>query len=426
MRISDASGDRGALLDGADVVSISIIEDMPGMQPYEDVPVTPEIVRHVDALSAHAVGLGRSAMDLGRTTYVLHFKPEIARGIAGGELQMMSAVDGGIRANVVDASHTIRGQASLHKVARAGAAAFAVWQSLALITAQKFLADIDHELVNIESSVRAIQEWLNNDRRAKLRHGWKRIQEIRRALDAGKQPPANIAAFRMQLDGIDYDAGVAMEALAAPGGDLDRRHGGLANQVLADRHLEKNTNAALRFVDDFAAGSTDLLLAIACRAAASQIRYGITGNPGAELPILENLERALWEQVERLRQFYWLARRRVHGLTGTLSLASTDQECRKRLLDHIEARLPAASERTSDLLRRVREALAMLRCDQEEAVGGVVFIVNRAADGSIARVRRPSRAPALAAARSIDAALIDPRHPWIFALIHHLAKTGRT
>lgn len=397
-------------------VAIIVIPERPTEGVYEDLPRTQELLLHINAVSQQAVALGKTLADLSGTTYVLRFKPELAQGIAAGELRMMNASGGGIRANVVDKSHTIRGQASLHEMARLGTAVLAVWQALALITAQKFLADIGRQLADIESSVRDIQRWLENDRRAQLRRGLTRIHEIGQAVGGGSLPAAEMMALRLQLDGIDRDASVAIEALSAPDGELARLQQRLESQVLNDRHIEKNAAAAIQHIDDFTSRSTDLLLAAICRTGAVQMRYAMSGSFEAELPILENVERILWTHAEAVGRFHSTARLRCLDLAGSLSLESTDKAHRARLHQHIEALLPDASEKTIELLRRVREAAAMLRLDKEEAASGVALLVTRSTDGSIERVRRPSRASAIAAARDVEAFLLEElerRYPFV-------------
>lgn len=398
---------RDALTLPADALSITVVKGRHEGDAYEEVEGDATVLLQVGALSQQAVALGKAAKDLSSTTYILRFKPDVAQRLLGGELEMMRASGGGIRANVIDSAGTIRGQGSLHEVARFGTAVFAVWQALALITAQKFLADINHRLIGLESSVRDIQRWLDNDRRARLRRGLTRVREVNQALRLGTLPASEYAAFRSQLDDIDGDAGAAVEALTAHDGDLAQLHSRLQAQVLNDRHLEKNTAAAMRIIDQFVARCAELHMALMCRAAASQLRYGLTGSFATELPIFQGIEQVLWNHAERVRTFHATARLRYPEVRGTFSRESTDKAHRDRLQAHIEEHLPKISEGVGAFLRQVREVLALLQIDRDEAADGIALMVTRGADGSIERIYRPSRQAALANARNIGPVSLD-------------------
>jgi hypothetical protein len=104
--------------------------------------------------------------------YELVFSPHVAKGLQDGTLILVKsrAVDGGVRAiarGATDPKFVECGTLVTAGINPALVATF-VWQALAIITAQKFLVDIDKRLAHLEREVQAIREWLENERTGKL------------------------------------------------------------------------------------------------------------------------------------------------------------------------------------------------------------------------------------------------------------------
>ena len=99
------------------------------------VPVTDSIRREVGPTLGHAARALLGSAQAAQRHLKMVFSPEIAQGLQDGTLHMMksSAVDGGIRTMALDASGTIRGQASLVKGLNPASVAMGALQILSLI-----------------------------------------------------------------------------------------------------------------------------------------------------------------------------------------------------------------------------------------------------------------------------------------------------
>ena len=101
--------------------------------------------------------------------YTVQFSKAGAAGMKAGKLSLMSAKGGGLRPTLVDAGGKIRGGV---KLARHGVnmmnVAGAAWQVAAMITAQRFLADIDKKLAALSSGVKSIERWLESEEEGRI------------------------------------------------------------------------------------------------------------------------------------------------------------------------------------------------------------------------------------------------------------------
>lgn len=115
--------------------------------------------------------LGKSLMS--SDLYRLTFSPSATKALSDGTLSIV-ATEGGLRAWAVESgSHRIVEQGVLKsevfsKVAKGAAIAGAAWQILAMITAQKYLADINRQLAAIKVGLEAIRLHLEEDRDGRL------------------------------------------------------------------------------------------------------------------------------------------------------------------------------------------------------------------------------------------------------------------
>jgi len=82
----------------------------------------------------------------------------------------------------------------------------AVWQIAAIITAQKFLADIDKRLANIERGLSNILSYLEDRDQAKLKAWSQRLCEMAHAAREQQFNTAETAALAHQLESIDREA----------------------------------------------------------------------------------------------------------------------------------------------------------------------------------------------------------------------------
>src|SRR5690606_37432018 len=128
----------------------------------------------------------------------------------------MESLDGGFRAIAVNAKgkEIIQGAGSLHLAEgiKLTAGLMAVWQVLAIVTAQAFLMDINKQLVNINKELEVIKNFLEHQQYASLISNFKYIQTLRDLLSSQGFENLEFAVFLNQLEHIERECTQIMVA----------------------------------------------------------------------------------------------------------------------------------------------------------------------------------------------------------------------
>lgn len=151
--------------------------------------------------------LGRlvgTALQRGAGTYRLTFSAEVQRQLADGSVELVKSPEG-VRAWVVDPkTREIVEHGQL--VAGNGAMlAAAAWQVAAVVTAQKFLADIDRKLGDLSTQVESVMNWLEDEERGVLLGNYRYLGTLQRTLNAREANAVDLASFAVQLESIDRE-----------------------------------------------------------------------------------------------------------------------------------------------------------------------------------------------------------------------------
>lgn len=137
---------------------------------------------------------------------VIMANPDLLKKINQGEAFWQRAKGGGFRANIVDAEGKIIGQGKFSHAISPVQVVGAVWNTLALITGQKFLADISAKLTSIQNKVNAIYEFLEDTQVARLQGAMRYMQSVYSTIDKGLiQDKHQISVYHNQLEGITRD-----------------------------------------------------------------------------------------------------------------------------------------------------------------------------------------------------------------------------
>jgi hypothetical protein len=124
----------------------------------------------------HAIPTGALAYD-SATKWILKFSPEVTQGLNKGIYHLQSSVDG-VQAVARDAQGRIVEHGRLFQAGMSPVAGVAIaWQILAIITAQKFLSDINKRLANIESAINEIKGMIDLQEWSKIEGAYKYLAE---------------------------------------------------------------------------------------------------------------------------------------------------------------------------------------------------------------------------------------------------------
>ncbi len=146
--------------------------------------------------------------------YVVSFSPEVTRALSNGSMELMRSSQAGYYAIAVNADGKRIVQPGLIEKAGFPAAAIPglLRQVAAIITAQRFLSDINRQLAKIGVAVERIKRYLEAERFGTVQASFDRLTEIIDAMKSGKWELDNARRWIGMLDDIDIDCSKIVKA----------------------------------------------------------------------------------------------------------------------------------------------------------------------------------------------------------------------
>lgn len=253
---------------------------------YIELDVDKNLKTNLSAIMQQAPNLVANIANIVSPKYLLKFSPQIAQGLANGSYNLMGAIEGGIRGIAVDASGKIIGQGTLQSVSKAPAVALAIWQVAAIITAQKYLSDINKQLRRIEVGIQDIKEFLENERLGKIGGNYEYLQNIATRLQNGNFTDTECKTFDNQIEHIERENLQIMATLKIEMEDLLNR---VKNQDLTGWGLRDNFETAKNILSDYKNSVRTSLMCI-------QVRT-ITAISKCALPVDQQLSKSRLEDL---------------------------------------------------------------------------------------------------------------------------------
>lgn len=295
-----------------------------------------EMKSALQSLVAHAPGLAMTVgMASANNLYLLRFAPEVAQHLAEGSLELMKGnLQGGVRAIAVDAQGHIASHGDLFKISGASVATVAtgIWQVLAIVTAQKFLSDINKQLARIEKGLGSIKDWLENEHYSRLQSNYHYLVSVHEVLESNTLNLPDVTTFSNQLEHIHRES--SQEIL------FSRQRAALISaefgrQELSGVGLKDHSREAIALVQDYGQCAQALLLGIGIKGLAAQLRSALPVNKAFSLQRIQEVVRDSGSAKDEIQTFADKARARVPELMGTFSFEGTDQEHQKCLRNEI-------------------------------------------------------------------------------------------
>jgi hypothetical protein len=147
----------------------------------------------------------------GVRTLEIRFSSEVARELAKGNLELMRSAIGNRPLAVNPNNGRVREIATLANGVNPVAAATFAWQILAFATAQKYLADINKRLANIEHDVGDIRQFLFDNHESELVASYGYLRQVTSAIAAGKLSFEDVIIIGSQLEDIERQCSRVME-----------------------------------------------------------------------------------------------------------------------------------------------------------------------------------------------------------------------
>jgi hypothetical protein len=307
-----------------------------GSDSYEEIQMDKKALIGMSGWFQQAPNLVQSGVQMTLNTYTLTFKPEVAKGLADGSLKIMESMDGGIRAIAVDRNNVIQGAGSLNlaKGLKSMVSVAAVWQILATVTSQKFLIDINTQLVKINNKLERIKNFLEYEQYAKLVGSLKYIGEFRDVLNSQSFENLEVGVFLNKLEDIEQECTQIMVAL-----ELKMKN---VVSTTSERPLRANFNIQDNFISfkdlitDYERLAQSYLIAVAVKCLAYQTRLALPSNHDLTLKRLSNLQTELSTWDENQQNFYELVGKRLPELSSWIDDGKDKQNQLKLKLNRVK------------------------------------------------------------------------------------------
>jgi hypothetical protein len=247
--------------------------------------------------------LAKQFVNVQSTKVVLEFSPSVSEQLVTGSAHLVPSAEGGFRA-IARSTETGRyiGHASIRTVTRVDPAilAGAVWQLAAVATSQKFLADIDRRLGQIQESVQCLRSALEGSRRSRLDAGLRYLHQISATLRAGSFTEMEAITFCNQIEEIERSC---LEVTSSISDEMRKPVANL--QTIKMRSMRPNavTESIEREIQHFGQLMEGLHAATVVRAAGVQLRNA--------LPVEGQLTRSRLDEIRRDHQELLSTQRRV-------------------------------------------------------------------------------------------------------------------
>jgi hypothetical protein len=320
-------------------------------------------------------------------TYLLTFSPEVSRRLMDGSLSMMPAIQGGNRAIALAADgqiveHAVVTSAS---VVNPATLALVVWQSLAIVTAQKYLAEINTRLARIEKALDEIKAWLNNDRIAKLYGNLNYLRKEKIGLDSDPLLEAHGIIIANQIEAIVRECGQIAEAykleMAASCEKFKQQN--LTSWMFGGGDLDENHDAAKKIITEYANNARGLLVSLHIRDMAVRLNCALPTSRSRLLHLLDEIRSSIDEHDRQIAQLDSLIAKRMPELRGWWTWKDSNQRCQAELWDHCTKELEQLRAGSNQLRNVTAETRGCLTNTER-----IVLVVEVSEEHEIKRIQR--------------------------------------
>lgn len=291
-----------------------------------------EQVMALETLVRHVPSIALAGANLVSQTYVVRFAPEIAAKLAGGSAKLMRSLEGGARAIAVGADGRILGHGTLIASAlNPIVVATAVWQMLAMVTAQYYLVGINRRLAAIEGKLDALHQRMDDQDAATVVNNFKRLKSIQSSLASGRLTELDVQSFVGEVDAIDRECGRIMEMYMIA---MNRTAGQVRTMNLKGTfHPADKVHVATQQIGEYTGAAQMWAIATTARVVAAEVRCALPVDIGIAQRRLGEVQDELdrWEQERE--GFYHLVKSRAQDVSTAIHVKwwEQDQEHRKKL-----------------------------------------------------------------------------------------------
>jgi hypothetical protein len=311
-------------------------------------------------------------------TFVIAFQPKTMLRLATGTLEMMAAKRGGLRAIARGSGIVEHGR--LFSVASIPVSC-AVWQVLAIITAQKFLSDINQRLKSIETKLERIEKWLQHDRYGALKANLAYVEDILNVFLSGQLQPSDIPTFRVELENIERECSRFTYASQA---DSEVPISEAAGVQLSTFWTSPSLDKPLELIEYFNTTARFQLMAIHVRLAAIRVADALGSDEQMASQRTKRIREQLGAFDKLATTFSKSIDERISSARVKIDLSGKTDQTRETLQQSLQASLQEAREYKEQLLKEVGDIDTQLERGQLR----VCLTVDLNEDGSVKQISR--------------------------------------
>jgi hypothetical protein len=298
---------------------------------FEDVPINNSIIINIQPLFNQAPNILSNAVNMVTDKYILRFAPDVANGLSNGSLKMMGE---GTRAIAVSSTtNKTAGMAILEKASGVNIATvtLGIWQLMAVITAQKYLLDINKRLAYIENSLNDIKDWLTNDLLGKIIGNFNYLKQINCMLKKNDLNDSEIDKYENQLEHIERECGQIMESLLLT---LRKKRESYSSLKFQGMGIKSHYKEIINYLNENERNMSAFLSTLYVRTVAIQLKCSFPGNKEIVKLRIDELVSQYSEQKCEQDKFQEKVNNSIQSLKGSfLCKEKTNQQYQTRLKD---------------------------------------------------------------------------------------------
>ena len=342
----------------APVVEVGPATLMPEAE-LDELPFDDGMASTVRSIIEQSPALAVAGAQLHSQAFKLVFSPELQRGLAEGTLAILPSREfpNGVRALVVNKqTDLIVGHGTL--VQNPAVIAAGVFQILAVITAQKFLADINKSLKRLEQGIGEIKSFLEAEVFGELEAITNTLLSVAKALDRHRFEPTEITLFSREIQTAERTARIKMgqyrQLLADSIASFER-------QRLRGFRLRKSTGEAAHKLTEIAGRSAVYAFAARVRVLAASLRAALGLQQGHALDLLEELASELERHFHDQTTWNERARAKTPSLYSRLRTTASIQQQQRRYLETVDETFTGLQNQlqdSTDAIQRTKRRIA--------------------------------------------------------------------
>lgn len=354
----------------------------------EVLPFTSEAKLGLEAMLQQAPNLISNSSNLVTRSIQLVFKPEVMQGLQNGTYIQPRALEGGYRTFAINVkTGKFVGHSSIIETANINPAttALIVWQVMAVVTAQKFLADINKKLANIEGVIESLKSMFENERYGALLASFNYLKHLSGVIKNQTLKDSEVNVYSLKLEDIELDCAKIMESLK-----LDYRDNVLKefNSLELNKKLKDNVLEAKKIILKHETNIKTYYLALYVRLAAAQLRCSLPLEKTSVNNRITELENSIEDILTLNDKFNTDFNNKVFYLGSFWSAPQTNELFKNELKESLNSTSNVIKKMSREMKNTAKDTKKKLNDFNSENTKPISLVVDLDKKGNIEQVKK--------------------------------------